>query len=147
MASRTCNYFHDDLMVLFVLLAAASPWWPFSIMQLFLLFSTKDNKSQKVCKGMRMSKRGALWWTTLLRCCGVSVPEHLGCCDWMSLGLQYWVLQQVIIDFLQPLLLQEGHQWIPHVHHVQHLLQDLILMFLLLRGFLRVYMHKNIETR
>lgn len=38
----------------------------------------------------------------------------------------------LLLDLLQPLLLQEGHQRVAHVHHLDHLLQDAILFRLLL---------------
>lgn len=71
-------------------------------------------------------------------CLGPSGPVHLRSSGRMSLWFYYWISQRLLVELLQSLLLQEGHQWIPHVHHIQHLLQDLLLVSLQLRTLLRV---------
>lgn len=42
----------------------------------------------------------------------------------------------LLAHLLQPLLLQEQHQGVPHVHHLDQLLEDPILLCLLLGGLL-----------
>lgn len=40
----------------------------------------------------------------------------------------------LLAHLLQPLLLQEQHQGVPHVHHLDQLLEDPLLLCLLLGG-------------
>lgn len=61
-------------------------------------------------------------------------PVNLSSCLGVPLSLHDGESLLLLADLLQPLLLQEHHQGVPHVHHFEQLLQGALLFRLLLRG-------------
>lgn len=54
----------------------------------------------------------------------------------MALSLPHAEGLLLLAELLQPLLLQEQHQGVPHVHHLDQLLEDVFFFLALLRGLL-----------
>lgn len=54
----------------------------------------------------------------------------------MALSLPHAEGLLLLTDLLQPLLLQEQDQGVPHVHHLNQLLEDAFFFLTLLRGLL-----------
>lgn len=63
-------------------------------------------------------------------------PVNLSSCLWVAFGLHDAEGLLLLAYLLQPLLLQERHQGVSHVHHVDHLLKDPIFFWLLLWGLI-----------
>ena len=70
-------------------------------------------------------------------------PVDLSSCLGVAFGLHDGEGLLLLSDLRQPLLLQEGHQRVPHVHHIQHLLEDPLLLRLLLRRL--IYRLNNVS--
>lgn len=62
----------------------------------------------------------------------VNLCSRLG----MALSLPHAEGLLLLTDLLQPLLLQEQHQGVPHVHHLDQLLEDVLFFFTLLWALL-----------
>lgn len=67
---------------------------------------------------------------------GSLLPVNLCSCLGVALSLPHAEGLLLLTDLLQPLLLQEQHQRVPHVHHLDQPLEDLLLFCTLLWGLL-----------
>lgn len=67
---------------------------------------------------------------------GLLLPVNLGSRLGMALSLPHAEGLLLLTDLLQPLLLQEQHQGVPHVHHLDQLLEDVLFFFTLLWALL-----------
>lgn len=67
---------------------------------------------------------------------GSLLPVNLCSCLGVALSLPHAEGLLLLTDLLQPLLLQEQHQRVPHVHHLDQPLEDLLFFCTLLWGLL-----------
>lgn len=67
---------------------------------------------------------------------GSLLPVNLRSCLGVALRLPHAEGLLLLTDLLQPLLLQEQHQRVPHVHHLDQPLEDLLFFCTLLWGLL-----------
>lgn len=67
---------------------------------------------------------------------GSSLPVNLCSCLGVALSLPHAEGLLLLTDLLQPLLVQEQHQRVPHVHHLDQPLEDLLFFCTLLWGLL-----------
>lgn len=98
------------------------------------LAPTLWTKTQRLC-------RFCLWKTTTHSRNhgargGSLLPVNLCSRLGVALGLPHAEGLLLLADLLQPLLLQEQHQGVPHVHHLNQPLEDAFFFFTLLRGLL-----------
>lgn len=75
---------------------------------------------------------------------GSLFPVNLCFCLGVALSLPHAEGLLLLTDLLQPLLLQEQHQRVPHVHHLDQPLEDLLFFCTLLWGL--VWQTKTVMT-
>lgn len=76
-------------------------------------------------------RTGSCW---VYVCVKALLPVNLSSCLGVAFSLPDGEGLLLLAHLLQPLLLQEQHQGVPHVHHLDQLLEDPILLCLLLGG-------------